>query len=163
VPGMDPDGLAGLGDQLAVPPQAQFAVEDPLHGEQPLLREARYLVAVQFVGVDVAEERLLPQGEGRPGQPERGLGVVLGVGAGEQVAEVQQVERVGVGVQPVSAGDSLDGVVGHAVLGEQPAQPQHAGVQRGLAAGGRTAPPDDALEEAGGDDGPGVQQEGGEE
>jgi hypothetical protein len=146
VPGMGIDGPAGLGDHLAVASQAQFAVEDLLHGEQALLGEARHLIAVEFVGLDVAEERFLPQPERCLGQAQGGLGVVAGGRLGEQAAEVEQVEGVGVGVEPVATGHRLDGVICDAVLGEEAAQSQDAGVQRGLAAGGWPAPPDHALQ-----------------
>ncbi|GAA3116521.1 hypothetical protein GCM10020254_74160 [Streptomyces goshikiensis] len=104
----------------------------------------------------------MPEGQGLPEPVELLSRAGRGSRAGRERAEEHEVEGLGVVAHPVTARHGLDGGRGYAVLGEQPAQPEHAGLQCGAGGGGRFLVPHGAQQISGRHDGVGMQQERGE-
>ncbi len=145
---------------LAEVPEREPEIAAALHGAQPFLDQPRHLVAVDRLRSDVGQRRPLPQRQGRPQHGQFGLGVRGPGRVRHGGAEVHQVQRTGVREDAVPARHGLDGGVEHPVLGEQAAQPQHAGLERGPRGGRLFVAPDHALQVVGRDQGARVEQQG---
>ena len=153
-----------LREHLPTSAGRQLQVEDLFQGAQPLLLQPRHVLPVQQLGLHVGQRRAAPQRERGPQQPQLRLRVGALRRAPEQVAEAGEVEQRRVGGHPVAAaGDRLDRVRGDPVPREEPAQPQHAGLQRRLGGAGLLLAPDPPLQELDGHHAAGVQQQGGEQ
>jgi hypothetical protein len=88
-----------------------------------------------------------------------GGGTVRGPRPVQQAAEVEQVQRRGVGVDAVAVRHRLDHAGRQPVLAQEPAQPQDAGLHRGLGRLRRLLAPDGTLQIGHRDHRVGVQQQ----
>ena len=151
------------GHGLVVPAQGELGREPQFEGAEAELGQPFGFRFGQRRRRDVGQRTAVPQAEGLGQQPGRALGIAAGVGPPAVPHQGLEQQRVGVlGGHPQLVAGSAGDEHGMVRVAHQAAQPQHVDADEVAGPGRRVIPPDLADQRVGGNDLPGVDEQGGQ-